>query len=147
MNYKFKEINIGNLIKLVAKEKNITNDRLCNYLKISEIELFKLYQSESVDTEILLQCSKLLEYDFFRIYSQHLLLYAPFTINTKNSSLKKSGKKLPEFRKNLYTPEIISFIIELIETQQKTPLDIINEYRIPKSTLYKWIKKHNTIED
>jgi len=147
MNFQFKEIKIGRLIKEIIDKKEIEENRVTSYLKISERELLKLFESDSIDTDLLLRCCKLLEYDFFRIYSQHLLLYSPFTIHTKEKTVKKGIVSTPVFRKNLYTPEIINFIIELIETKQKTPNQIIKEYRIPKSTLYKWIKKHKTTED
>ena len=37
--------------------------------------------------------SKILEYDFFRIYSQHLILYAPPSAN-ENKSKKENQKSL-----------------------------------------------------
>ena len=98
-----------------------------------------------MDTAQLLQWSKLLEYDFFRIYSQHILLYAPFGQVKSEDKQKKSS--LPQFKKKLYTPEIIEFIVELVEKEEKTKQEIINEYRIPKTTLYKWIKKHKKEEE
>ncbi len=33
-----------------------------------------MYKQKNLDTEMLLKWSKLLEYDFLRIYSQHLIL-------------------------------------------------------------------------
>lgn len=49
---------------------------------------------------------------------------------------------LPTFRKNIYTKEVIDFILELIETGEKTKAQVIQEYNIPKSTLHKWIYKY-----
>src|SRR5690606_37203548 len=101
MNFQFKEIKIGRLIKEIIDKKEIEENRVTSYLKISERELLKLFESDSIDTDLLLRCCKLLEYDFFRIYSQHLLLYSPFTIHTKEKTVKKGIVSTPVFRKNL----------------------------------------------
>lgn len=137
MNFNYKEIHIGTLIKQLVLEKEVDNDRIANFLKVDKAVIEEMYVEKSLDTNLLLRWSKLLEYDFFRIYSQHLLLYAPMP--KKETKVKST---LPSFAKSLYTPEIISFIIELIELKKKTPTEIIKEYNIPKTTLYKWIKKH-----
>lgn len=137
MNFNYKEIHIGTLIKQLVLEKEVDNDRIANFLKVDKAVIEEMYVEKSLDTNLLLRWSKLLEYDFFRIYSQHLLLYAPMP---KKKNKVKSA--LPSFTKSLYTPEIIGFIIELIELKKKTPTEIIKEYNIPKTTLYKWIKKH-----
>jgi transposase-like protein len=50
---------------------------------------------------------------------------------------------LPVFRKNIYTKEIIDFIMERLNNKEKTKFEIMKEYGIPKSTLYKWIHKYN----
>ena len=137
MNFNYKEIHIGTLIKQLVLEKEVDIDRIANFLKVDKAVIEEMYVEKSLDTNLLLRWSKLLEYDFFRIYSQHLLLYAPMP--KKETKVKST---LPSFAKSLYTPEIIAFIIELIELNKKTPTEIIKEYNIPKTTLYKWIKKH-----
>lgn len=138
-----KDIHMGSLIYQRVVESKIEKSRICNFLNRSEEEVNKMYQSKSVDSEMLLRCSKLLEYDFFRIYSQHLLIYAPMTCtgySKKDDKEKQSS--LPAFRKNVYTQEIIKFIVELVESGEKTKKQIIDEYRIPKTTLYKWVIKY-----
>lgn len=134
----FKYIHIGNLIHLRVKELGINESRICNFLKCTEKEIGEMYSSENLPSNILLQWSKLLEYDFFRIYSQHLILFSP------PSGGKKPEKdtQLPQFRKNLYTKEIIDFILDLVEKGEKTKEQIIQEYKIPKTTLYKWFNKY-----
>ena len=98
-----------------------------------------MYTRENLPTDVLLKWSKLLEYDFFRMYSQHLILYAPPSANEKTERQKTT---LPQFRKNIYTKEVIDFILEMIKTGEKTKTQVIEEYNIPKTTLYKWISKH-----
>lgn len=135
----FKEIHIGNLISQRVTESGIEISRICNFFKCNQEEIEKMYQAKSLDTEVLLRWSKLLEYDFFRIYSQHLILYAPPSAR-KEKGNKKSN--LPKFRKNIYTKEVIDFIIEQIETGEMTKNEVMARYNIPKTTLYKWISKH-----
>lgn len=145
----FKTINIGELIKTKVAESGVELSRICNFLKCSEEEVPKMYDSVSLDTEILLRWSKLLEYDFFRIYSQHLVLYSPPSATYKKTKgfLRSSERKktqLPDFRKNIYTKELIEFILEIIDTGEKTKKQVIEEYKIPKATLYKWISKYGS---
>ncbi|WBV54115.1 transposase [Chryseobacterium gambrini] len=136
----FKDIHIGNLIAKRSAESKIEVIRICNFLGCSEEEIQEMYQSKSLGAEIILKWSKLLEYDFFRLYSQHLILYAPPC--RENKIVKPERTKLPQFRKNIYTKEIIEFILELIQNGEKTKHQVIEEYKIPKTTLYKWIIKY-----
>lgn len=138
----FKNINIGQLIKQRVTEYEIEIARICNFMNCTETEIKNMYLQKDLSSDLLLKWSKLLEYDFFRIYTQHLILYAPPTkkIVSNNKSFKSAQ---PSFRKNIYTKEIIDFIIELVETKKKTKIQIIQEYRIPRTTLYKWLKKYN----
>ncbi|TDX82562.1 transposase [Epilithonimonas xixisoli] len=136
----FKNIHIGKLLEKRVEECDIEIDRICNFLNCSEEEVQKMYECKSLDTELLLRWSKLLEYDFFRLYTQHLILFAPQSASQKIKNLEKSP--LPQFRKNIYTKEVIDFILEEITTGNKTKLQIVEEYKIPKTTLYKWISKY-----
>lgn len=134
----FKEIHIGKLIERLVEERKIENPRICNFLKCKETDIQKMYHSKSLDAEIIMRWSKLLKYDFFRIYSQHLILFSP------PSLLSQTDKKvsIPQFKKNIYTQELIDFIINKVTTKQMSNKQVIEEYRIPKTTLYKWIKKN-----
>ncbi|MCD9615353.1 transposase [Chryseobacterium gleum] len=133
-----KDIHIGDLLYKKVKEEEIEINRICKFLQKTENEIVEMYSRKSVDSELLLKWSKLLEYDFFRLYSSHLILYAP----PSNPIKKEKQSQLPHFRKSLYTKEIIDYILELLETHQMTTKEIINQYRIPKSTLNKWISKY-----
>lgn len=140
MEFVYKNIHIGQLIFRLVTEKEIDDDRIVKFLKVPSSKIKEMYQSKDLGTEMLLLWSKLLEYDFFRIYSQHLLLYAPpASLNYKK---KETVSKLPQFRKNVYTTEIINFIVELYHNKEMTQKEIMDQYNIPKTTLYKWIKKH-----
>lgn len=139
----FKEIHIGTLINQRIKECKIEMSRICNFFKCTEADIEDMLVQDNLSTGLLLKWCKLLEYDFFRIYSHHLILYSPQSSTMKYSdNPSKENSELPRFQKNIYTKEIIDFILELITTGKKSKSQIVNEYRIPKTTLYKWIKKH-----
>jgi len=140
MKFNYKTIHIGSLIKDRSEELNIESSRICNFLKCTEREILNMYEQENMDTYMLLRWSKLLDYDFFRIYSQHILLYSPQQQEIKKAESQIS--KLPIFRKNIYTKDLIEYILEALTSGKKTKQEIIDDYRIPKTTLYKWIAKH-----
>ncbi|KAB1228619.1 recombinase family protein [Chryseobacterium viscerum] len=140
MDNNFKNIHVGSLIQQKTTELNMDIDRICNFLKCTEDEVEKMFLEKDIGTDYLLKWSKLLEYDFFRLYTQHLILFSPATGNTANNTKKAS--QLPKFKKNIYTKEVIDFILELINSGEKTKQQVISEYRIPKTTLYKWLVKY-----
>lgn len=141
-NMLYKEIHIGKFIKEMVDENEITMERICNFLNKDDEFIENVYKSKSIDAELLLRWSKLLEYDFFRLYSSHLILYAPPSAVKKNQDQKKSDK-IPYFRKNIYTQEIKDFIMKRILSGEMTYGEVIKEYSIPKSTLHRWLQKNN----
>ncbi len=138
----YKEIHIGQFIKERVDEYEITMERICKFLGRDEESVERMYSSRSIDADLLLRWSKLLEYDFFRLYSAHLILYAPPSAANKN---QQKSDKIPYFRKNIYTQEIKEFIMKRILSGEMTQSDVIKEYSIPKSTLHRWLQKSDTI--
>lgn len=133
----FKDIHIGEMIEKRVKELEIDSIRISNFFNMTSEEIKEMYKSIDLNSNLILKWSKLLDYDFFRAYSQHLILYSP-----PSAVLREKVKtNLPQFRKNIYTQEVIDFILELIKSGQKTKAQIIEEYNIPKTTLYKWLSK------
>lgn len=128
------------MIKERIAESEMETLRICNFFNCTEDEVIEMYQQENLPTDILLKWSKLLEYDFFRIYTQHLILYAQPSAKEQDSKTEKSS--LPQFRKNIYTKEIITFILEQIDSGAMTKIEVMEQYKIPKTTLYKWIDKY-----
>ena len=127
----FKNIHIGQMIKERIAESEMETLRICNFFNCTEDEVIEMYQQENLPTDILLKWSKLLEYDFFRIYTQHLILYAPPSAKEQDSKTEKSS--LPQFRKNIYTKEIITFILEQIDSGAMTKIEVMEQYKIPKT--------------
>ncbi|WP_344827091.1 transposase [Chryseobacterium ginsenosidimutans] len=133
---------MGNLISQRVKERGFDSFRICKFLKCTDPEWKSMQSQKSLDTDIVLKLSILLEYDFFRIYSQYLILYAP-QANVHYNNVANKQSLLPYYRKNIYTKEVVDFILEQIENGAKTKAQIIEEYKIPKTTLYKWISKYH----
>ncbi len=137
----FKNIHIGRLIELRMQECGIDTGRAAAFLKVSEDEVGQMYTRKSLDCDVLLRWCKLLEYDFFRIYSQHLILYAPQYVGN-GKGRKKVNSSLPAFKKNLYTEEVILYLVELVEKGKKTYKQIQEEYNIPSTTILRWWHKY-----
>lgn len=144
MDSNFKNIHIGSLIKQKTIEFEIKISRICNFMKCDEKDIEKMFLQKDLTTDILLKWSKLLKYDFFRLYTQHLILFSPPAASKPNKTEKAS--QFLHFRKNIYTGEIIDFILELIISGEKTKQQVIDEYRIPKTTLFRWITKYSKKE-
>lgn len=141
----FKYIHIGSYIQQKSLENNLDINRLCKFFNVDEESIFAMYDQNSLDSELLLKWCKILKYDFFRLYSQHLILYSPQGHQDCYNLPEAKNNHLPQFRKNIYTKEIIDFILKQINNGSMTKSQIIDEYRIPKTTLYKWIKKYSVI--
>ncbi|MDP9959731.1 transposase [Chryseobacterium lathyri] len=137
-----KNLHIGSMIKEKVDKNGIEMSRICKFLNCNEKDITKMYESSAFDTEVLLRWSKLLQYDFFRLYSQHLILYSPQS-SMNYIQKKKTEESLPAFRKSLYTKEIVEFVLDKIKKGEMTKSNVISEYKIPKSTLYKWLHKYD----
>lgn len=137
-----KDIHIGNFIRQIVSDSNIELEKICNFMNCSEDEVHEVFSANNLDTEDLLKWSKFLSYDFFRLYSYHLSLYSsnPQALNTIN----RNKSKVTQFRKSMYSKEIIMFILEMIEKKEMTTEEVIKKYNIGKTTIYKWKAKYST---
>lgn len=142
MDTNFKHIHIGSLLRQRMEECAVDLGRAATFLKVTENEIEKMCKQVSIDSVLLLQWSKLLEYDFFRIYTQHLILYAPQDPNKAKRKINNQKTDLPIFKKNIYTEEVISYLIEMVENGRKTGKQIQDEYNIPSTTILRWINKY-----
>jgi len=133
-----KDINIGDLIRSKVEEHQISIERICRFFEQTEEDIEKMYHTKSMDTDILLKWCKLLKFDFFRFYTGHLILYSPQS-RIDNAFRKKENTLI--FRKSIYTQEVKDFILEKIKAGKMTTNDVVKRYKIPKTTLYKWMKK------
>ena len=141
----YKKIHIGKHIKYVAEFKNLSISRACVFLKCSHQDILEMYTKESIECNLLVKWCKLLDYNFFMFYHSHLQLYKPSAAIAKLSSIEKQQPEIRNyiFKKNLYMPEIIDWIIEKFNSNELTIKEIIEDYNIPRTTIYRWIKKAN----
>jgi hypothetical protein len=121
-----------------VEEYQIPIERISRFLDRTEDDIEKMYHEQSIDTDVLLKWCKLLKFDFFRFYTGHLILYAPQSRMDNKDGQKKSTMV---FRKNIYTQEVKDFILEKIESGGMAANEVVLRYNIPKTTLYKWMKK------
>ena len=138
MTTNFKNIHIGKLIKFRMQELDISLERAAIFLNMEEEEIKQVYTQESLDGEAMLRWSKLLEYDFFRIYTQHLILYAP----QKANKPKRKATGLPVFKKNIYSQEVIDYLLNLVESGKKNYAEVQKKYNIPNTTIMRWAHKY-----
>lgn len=139
----YRNIHIGKLIKQRMQECEVDAERAARFLDVGEDEIEPMFENKNIESSLLLRWSKLLQYDFFRIYSQHLILYSPQDPNKVNRKPKDS--MLPVFKKNIYTYEVIMYLIGLVSEGKKTYNQLQKEYNIPATTMARWTKKYGTV--
>lgn len=66
------KIGVGQMIRLVLNKKGRTVVWLAERLGCSRTNVYKIFERHSIGTEYLLEISKILEYDFFKLYSEEL---------------------------------------------------------------------------
>ncbi|WP_455587241.1 helix-turn-helix domain-containing protein [Bacteroides sp.] len=65
-------MHIGNLIRQKMEERHKTVVWLAKELSYSRTNVYKIYDKSSIDTDVLLRISAILEYDFFELYSNEV---------------------------------------------------------------------------
>lgn len=65
-------MHIGKLIKQRMDEQGKSVVWLARQLSYSRTNVYKIYDKASIDTDVLLRISSILEYDFFSLYSDSL---------------------------------------------------------------------------
>lgn len=139
----YKNIHIGSHIKQIAKIKGLSISRACAYLKCSHQDILDMYTKKSLDSDVLLRWCKLLEYNFFMFYHSHLQLYNPKAsvtkLNVKHSVTKNRSDYI--FRKNLYSPDVIDWLLNKLARRELTVKEVMDRYYIPRTTIYRWKKK------
>jgi hypothetical protein len=138
-NDKMNEIHIGKLIREACLALQITDERMENFFSMPYAEVENMFAQEHLSTDLLLKWSKLLKFDFFRIYSGHLMMY--HGISAKLLKEKTEICAGLDVRKNLYTPEIKNFIVNKVQTNQITIPEAIEKYGVGRTTLFRWIAK------
>lgn len=139
-----KQIHIGQTIQAKVQEQGIKTDRLTKYFDCDEETINNWFAAESIDTKTLLGWSKLLKFDFFRLFVGHLQMYASINVDSGN---KKVPRAVGEFRKAVYSKEIKEFILETVKEGKMSIPQIIAKYNLPRTSIYNWIRKYLTEEE
>ena len=63
-------IHIGKRIKQKLAEQGRTSSWLAQQLSYNRTTMYKIYDKASLDTQMLLRISRIMEYDFFKEFSQ-----------------------------------------------------------------------------
>lgn len=136
-----RDIHIGNIISFVIIEKKFSFDEIKIKMGSSTRTINRMLNASSIDTATLLRWSKVLKYDFFRLYSSHLMLHHGIsnTISKKTDNIEIEGIHI---RKNVYTKELIQFVVNKVRNKEMSTKQVISKYGIPKTTFYKWLQKH-----
>lgn len=139
------KIHIGELIKKKLDESGMDKTVFANRIKKSYPTTLNIFKKKSIKTEDLLKISKVLKYDFFRVYSAEIQLTCPKATNNvrigsaKETATVESG--MPRFKKNLYSSEFIETLVRDINDGKMTRYEAMKKYELPKTTLYRWCRK------
>lgn len=146
MNYK--SIHIGSCIQKVAEVRNLSVSRACIFLKCSHQDILDMYTQKALESDLLLRWCKLLDYNFFMMYHTHLQLYAPSASGTRFSKhIQPDQIEGFVFRKNIYSPDIIDWILNKLKKGELSPKDVMEKYHIPRTTIYRWKKRIQNAKD
>ena len=91
-------VNIGEKIRRRLKESRIGTKAVSEYLSTTKQNIYGIYKRKSIDTALLLKLSKILDQDFFELYSNEYMMtkegIPAYTKAYKN--LKEDTKLLSE---------------------------------------------------
>lgn len=65
-------MHIGHLIQQKVSEKGMTVVAFARKLSCTRVNAYKLFSRSSIDTETLMRISLILDFDFFKEFSDHL---------------------------------------------------------------------------
>lgn len=68
----FCHMHVGKLIKEVVRLKGMTVVRFADKLSCSRANVYKVFEKRSIDTDMLMRVSSILDYDFFMAISERL---------------------------------------------------------------------------
>lgn len=135
-----KNIHIGQIIQEKVIEQGVKEHRILTYFDCDECFLQEMYRQQNIDTGLLLKWCKILKTDFFRLFVGHLTLYRCMKVNA-NKEKKTIG--VGYFRKNVYSIEIINFVLEQLKNGNSVA-QVMTKYNLPKTTVHNWIRKYMT---
>ncbi len=65
-------MHIGSVIRQKVSEKGFTVTWLAGQLAYSRTNVYKIFHKRSIDTDVLMKISRILDFDFFSLFSDSL---------------------------------------------------------------------------
>lgn len=86
-----RDIHIGNIIEKKLAEKSMTKTEFANRISKVRVTVYDIFERKSIDTELLIEISKALDYDFIHnVYFKKQTIPTLFiSIQTEEDLLKK----------------------------------------------------------
>jgi hypothetical protein len=79
-NCKKEHLHIGSRVKKQFLGSGLSIEQFANRISCKSGNIYKIFERERMDTGLLMQISKILNYDFFRLYSEDIQLDESDTI-------------------------------------------------------------------
>ena len=91
-----RDIHIGNIIEKKLAEKSMTKTEFANRISKVRVTVYDIFERKSIDIELLISISKVLEYDFIRsvYYDEETSPTLFIAVKTNEAEIKKM--ELPE---------------------------------------------------
>jgi transcriptional regulator with XRE-family HTH domain len=90
------EINIGQQIKQVFETKGISVTEFAKRINKSRENIYSIFSRKTIDTGLLLSISRVLDYDFFKLYSG-----SNYVLQEEVQKLQEENKLLKDYNKLL----------------------------------------------
>jgi transcriptional regulator with XRE-family HTH domain len=113
---------IGNLIREITERRGMSKSELGRRLNMSPTNVHKIFKRQTIDTGLLQNISKILEYDFFAYYKiEKKYERPPEVLNVANDQENVYEKELDRCREKIAMLEKINLLLEeKIENLQKS---------------------------
>lgn len=118
-------VHLGRLIHEKAKEKKFSQQELGDMINRSKQNVGDIYKRQSIDSELLLKLSEVLEFDFFSVYYEENNLKS--TRQTEIEQLRSENDSLRSVL--LQKEEAIGNLKIALEANQKT-ISLLEEERV-----------------
>lgn len=119
---------IGAEIKKLVRKRGITNKAFAEKMNMEERNLYHFFKKETLDVDILLQASEILDFDFLELYIKNSK-FKNYSSNRQNNALiqsHKSGETVEEVKNQ------ISFSINLKGDFDKVSQEMSNFLQLVK---------------
>jgi transcriptional regulator with XRE-family HTH domain len=130
-------IHLGQLIREKARSKKYSQQYLGQLINRSKQNVGDIYKRQSIDSELLLKLSEVLEFDFFSVYYGEEI-----PGNMRNKEIDQLREKIEALQSSLsQKDELISNLRIALEANQKTIM-LLEEERVEYKKNLKALQQH-----